>query len=433
MTPARQSMPAIRSSLFAVAIVVAATQHADAQHFSLDDVMSAPFASDLVAAPRGGSVAWIVNQRGARNIWVGAGPSWQGRQLTSYREDDGQEIESLAFRPDGKAVVYVRGGPPNRAGERPNPSLIPGGVDQAMWIMPIDGGGVPRKIAEGSSPQLSPSGDSIAFVRAGQIWIGSVRADAAAPTQLTKLRGGSSGLRWSPDGKRLAFVSNRQRHSFIGVWDFASRSLRYMDPSTDEDGAAVWSPDGRALAFIRAPSTVSDLIFVPERESPIPWSIRVADPNTGASREVWRAKKGPGSVFREIVADDQLFWSAGGDRIVFPWEADGWTHLYSVARTGGAPVLLTSGAFEVEYLALRLTRVRSSTHQTKATSIGDIYGKWRWMARRSLPRSRAEKASSGIRSSPATKARSCCFTPMRVCRRAPRHSTDMSSAISRHR
>ena len=344
-------MPATRSSLIAVAVLVAATQQADAQHFTLDEVMSAPFASDLVASARGGSVAWIVNQRGARNIWVATGPSWQGRQLTSYSEDDGQEIESLAFTPDGRAVVYVRGGPPNRGGERPNPSLIPGGVDQAIWIMPIDGGGVPRKIADGSSPRLSPSGDSIAFVRAGQIWIGSPRADAAAPTQLTKLRGGSSGLRWSPDGKRLAFISNRQRHSFVGVWDFALRSLRYMDPSTDEDGAAVWSPDGRALAFIRTPSTVSDVIFVPERESPIPWSIRVADPNTGASREVWRAKKGPGSVFREIVADDQLVWSGGGDRIVFPWEADGWTHLYSVARAGGVPVLLTPGAFEVEYVS----------------------------------------------------------------------------------
>jgi dipeptidyl aminopeptidase/acylaminoacyl peptidase len=341
-----------RPTLLALAALSAAISHpAAAQRFTLDDIMSAPFASDLVAAHRGNSVAWIVTQRGARNVWVASAPSWKGRQITKYADDDGQEIESLSFTPDGKSVVYVRGGAPNRAGERPNPSLIPGGVDQAIWIASVDDGAAPRKIAEGSSPRLSPSGDSIAFVRAGQIWIGGVRADAAAPTQLTKLRGGSSNLRWSPDGKRLAFVSNRQRHAFVGVWDFASRSLRYMDPTTDEDGAAVWSPDGASLAFIRTPSNVSDLIFVPERESPIPWSIRVADPNTGASHEVWRAKKGAGSVYREIVAEDQVMWSASGDRIAFPWEADGWTHLYSVAAKGGAPTLLTPGAFEVEYVS----------------------------------------------------------------------------------
>ncbi len=313
--------------------------------------MSAPFSSDLVAARRGTAVAWIVTQRGARNVWIASAPSWQGRQITNYPDDDGQEIESLTFTPDGRALVYVRGGPPNGAGERPNPSLIAGGVEQAIWIVPLDGG-APRKIAEGSSPQLSPSGDSIAFVRAGQIWVTAIRADSAKAAQLTKLRGGPSGLRWSPTGKRLAFVSNRQRHAFIGVWDFASRSLRYMDPSTDEDGSAVWSPDGAALAFIRAPSTVSDIIFVPERQREIPWSIRIADPNTGTSREVWRAVKGAaGSVFREIVAEDQLFWSGNGDRIAFPWEEDGWTHLYSVSVKGGAPTLLTPGAFEVEHVS----------------------------------------------------------------------------------
>jgi dipeptidyl aminopeptidase/acylaminoacyl peptidase len=345
-------MSSTRSSLAAFALIaLTVPRFATAQHFTLDEIMSAPFSSDLVAAHSGTSVAWIVNQRGARNVWVASGPAWEGRQITKYLDDDGQEIESLAFTPDGRSVVYVRGGPPNCAGERPNPSLIPGGVEQAIWIMPIEGGGAPRKIADGSSPRVSPSGDSIAFVRAGQIWIGGIRPDAPAPSQLTKLRGGSSELRWSPDGKRLAFVSNRRRHAFVGVWDFASHSLRYMDPSTDEDGAAVWSPDGSALAFIRTPSTVSDLIFVPERESPIPWSIRLADPNTGTSRELWRAKKGMGSVFREIVAEDQLAWSAGGDRIAFPWEADGWTHLYSVARNGGMAVLLTPGAFEVEHVS----------------------------------------------------------------------------------
>ncbi len=344
-------MHSTRPIVIAFALLSAAAPVAVAQpHFTLDQVMSAPFSSDLVASRRGSSVAWIVNQRGARNVWVASGPSWQARQLTSYRDDDGQEIESLGLTPDGRAVVYVRGGGPNRAGDRPNPAFIPGSVDQAIWIAALDGG-TPRKVADGSSPALSPSGDSLAFTRGGQVWILRVSADSAKPEQLTKLRGGSSNLRWSPDGKRLAFVSNRERHSFVGVWDFASSTLRYIDPSTDQDGAPVWSPDGKSLAFMRTPSQVSDLMFVPERESPIPWSIRLADPSAGTSREVWRATKGPGSVFREIVAEDQLFWSPNADRIAFPWEADGWTHLYSVSTRGGAATLLTPGAFEVEHVS----------------------------------------------------------------------------------
>ena len=341
-------MTITRSLSIAVAFACAAPPLALAQQqFTLDQVLGAPFASDLVAAHQGSSVAWIVSQRGARNIWVAAGPSWQPRQVTRYQDDDGQEIESLTFTPDGRSVVYVRGGSSNGTGDRPNPALIRGGVDQAIWIASVEQG-TPRKIAEGSSPELSPSGDSLAFTRGGQVWI--VRTSGDSAKELTKLRGGASNLRWSPDGKRLAFVSNRERHSFVGVWDFAASTLRYIDPSTDQDGAEIWSPDSKSLAFIRTPSQVSDLIFVPERESPIPWSIRVADASTGTSREVWRAKPGKGSVFREIVADDQLFWSPNADRIVFPWEADGWTHLYSVPLSGGPPALLTPGGFEVEHV-----------------------------------------------------------------------------------
>jgi dipeptidyl aminopeptidase/acylaminoacyl peptidase len=48
-----------------------------------------------------------------------------------------------------------------------------------------------------------------------------------------------------------------------------------------------------------------------------------------------------------MVADTQLFWSPTG-RIVFPWERDGWQHLYSVPVEGGPAVLLTPGNFEVE-------------------------------------------------------------------------------------
>ena len=314
------------------------------QQFTLDEIMSAPFASDLVASPRGSTVAWIVNQRGVRNIWVAAGPQWQAKQITNYTADDGQEFASPSMTPDGRFVVYVRGGDAN-------PALTTGGVDESIWIASVDGG-APRKIAEGNQPRLSPSGDSLAFVHDGQIWITRTRDESAKPAQITKLRGGPGNLRWSPDGTRIAFVSGRKRHAFIGVWDFTSRTLRYVDPTTDEDFGPVWSPDGKSLAFIRTPSTVSDMIFVPRRESPIPWSIRVADASTGTSREIWRAKAGKGSVFREIVADDQLFWSGNGDRIVFPWELDGWTHLYSVSTARGPAALLTPGNFEVEHVSI---------------------------------------------------------------------------------
>src|SRR5262249_48935311 len=54
--------------------------------------------------------------------------------------------------------------------------------------------------------------------------------------------------------------------------------------------------------------------------------------------------------------DHQLLWADGG-RIVFPWERDGWTHLYSVPSTGGAAAqLLTPGEFEVEYVSISSDR-----------------------------------------------------------------------------
>lgn len=343
-------MPHARSSLLVLALLASHASAASAQRFTIEQVMGAPFTSELVAAPRGSTVVWISIAKGVRNVWAASAPAWLGRKITNYTEDDGQEIESLSLTPDGRSVVYVRGGSANGSGERPNPAFTAGGVDQAIWIASLDGG-APRKITDGSSPRVSPSGDSVAFARGGQIWIARLDADSSRSEQLTKLRGGASDLRWSPDGRRLSFTSNRQRHAFVGVWDFVSQSLRYIDPTTDEDGSAVWSADGRSLAFIRRPSRVSDLLFVPERESGVPWSIRVADPGTGHSREVWRASRGMGSVYREIVADNQLFWSAVGDRIAFPWEKDGWTHLYSVGTGGGAATLLTPGAYEVEWVS----------------------------------------------------------------------------------
>ena len=63
--------------------------------------------------------------------------------------------------------------------------------------------------------------------------------------------------------------------------------------------------------------------------------------------EVWRAAEGRGSVFHSGDMRTVLAWSAD-DRLVFPWERDGWLHLYSIPSAGGTPILLTPGEFEVD-------------------------------------------------------------------------------------
>src|SRR5256885_1758097 len=130
---------------------------------TLEQLMSAPFPDELVAAPTGGVLAWVFDARGARNIWVATPPDYRGRQVTAYAEDDGQEIAGVEWTPDAKTIVYVRGGGANSRGEYPNPTSVTAGVEQAVWASAVTGG-TPREIAEGlpsaGSPQRARRGVS---------------------------------------------------------------------------------------------------------------------------------------------------------------------------------------------------------------------------------------------------------------------------------
>jgi dipeptidyl aminopeptidase/acylaminoacyl peptidase len=189
----------------------------------------------------------------------------------------------------------------------------------------------------------------VAFVQKDQVFFAAFDGNEKA-AQAFKSRGDAAQLAWSPDGALLAFVSRRVDHSFVGVFDPANRAVRYLDPSTDRDAGPVWSPDGQHVAYVRISASRELQSFRPHREGE-PWSIRIANASTGAAREVFRAERGWGSVFRSVVAGRQLLWGDGG-RIVFPWERDGWTHLYAVPAAGGVPAPLTPGDFEVEHVSI---------------------------------------------------------------------------------
>jgi len=285
--------------------------------YELEDILSAPFAKGLVAAPSGAAFAWIRYDRGARNVWAADAPGFVGHQLTAWTEDDGQDLGGLSFTPDGRRVVFVRGGAPNRQGEIPNPTSAPEPAERAIWIASLDGADA-RHVTTGSSPTISPDGARLAFLRRGQMFTLSLTDENAEAKPLLKIRGGAGSLAFSPAGDRLAFTTNRGDHGFIGVFDLAARTVTYLDPSVDRDASPVWSPDGDAIAFIRIPNESQRLPFEAVR-SALPWSIRIVDLATGAGREVWRAADGPGSAFHP-VSGPQLLWM---DRDVLVFRGSG--------------------------------------------------------------------------------------------------------------
>ncbi|UCF35979.1 MAG: prolyl oligopeptidase family serine peptidase [Acidobacteriota bacterium] len=312
--------------------------------FTLEEVLSAPFPSDLTAAPVGEKVAWVFDAQGKRNVWLAEGPDFQARRLTEFLEDDGQELSGLEWAPDGTKIVFTRGGNANAKGEIPNPVFDPDGAAQEVWIVDARSGDS-RKLTDGRDPVFSPDGQSVLYVSRGQVWQVSLDSDGKA-SQMFKTRGSCRELSWSPDGKKLAFVSSRGSHSFIGLFEVGSRTLRYLDPAVDDDFSPVWSPDSQEIAFVRSAARTRNVVFGARRAGS-PWSIRVVTLSTGLGREVWRADPGKGSVFRWVTGRQQLFWMVDG-RLVFPWEKDGWTQLYSVPSAGGTAGPVTTGGFEVE-------------------------------------------------------------------------------------
>ena len=200
---------------------------ASAQSFTLQQVMSGTFNSELQASPKGSRVVWMANQEGKRNVWIAE--LWSGnfaaRQLTAYTADDGQDIGDITWTPDGQSVVYVYGGDFEFPGRPdPNPALLAGGVEQTIFIVPVDGG-KPRPVAAGRSPSISPDGKSVAFLSKEGIWSASLADDPAKPVLMFHVRGTPGPPRWSPDGKYIAFTSNRGDHGFIGVYSIGDKAI----------------------------------------------------------------------------------------------------------------------------------------------------------------------------------------------------------------
>src|SRR5262252_3250658 len=121
---------------FVFFVLVPAVQPVSAQSFTLEQVTSSPFPTDLVASKRGDKIAWAFDAEGKRNIWVAEAPGFAARQLTRYDRDDGAELTDLVFAPSGNLLAYARGNEQgkNSAGEYANPTTDPDGTRKEVIV-----------------------------------------------------------------------------------------------------------------------------------------------------------------------------------------------------------------------------------------------------------------------------------------------------------
>lgn len=309
-----------------------------------------PFVDELVASPDGTRIAFVRNVDGVRAVHVASAPDFVPVKVTEFAGDDGQELTGLTFSPDGRQLAFVRGGDhdgnwPVADGLQPDPGSSPVEPKEMIWLVDVAAGGKARALTEGDAPAISADG-RIAFVLHGAVH--TVGADGKGAARLFFDRGKDHDLAWSPDGKRLAFVSERGDHSFVGVYSARDQPLLWLAPTIGHDGAPVWSADARKIAYTHVFDYGGPLLALERR--PQPWTIKLADATTGAATTVWSSGKTLRDGYPDVLGGANLHW-AGAQRLSFLSMADNWPHLYALDLATGGTRLLTPGAFMVEHVA----------------------------------------------------------------------------------
>ncbi|MEO5894197.1 MAG: amidohydrolase family protein [Vicinamibacterales bacterium] len=117
----------------------------------------------------------------------------------------------------------------------------------------------PRRVRGLLRPNLSPDGQRVVFSALGDVWIAR---RGETPVRMTDDAHVDTDPVWSPDGTRVAYVSDREGSLDIWVRDLASRAERRLTTASDAEMWPVWSHDGRSIAFVTVVNATSGRLSV---------------------------------------------------------------------------------------------------------------------------------------------------------------------------
>ena len=381
----------ITLSAAALSVALAGPLFAQTRGMTSEDYFAFETLGDPHFSPDGSTIAYVVTtvdqkqNRRRTAIWsVAADGSREPAPLTTAP----QSSNSPRWRPDGKAIAFLsaRPVPGDAAGDTPRTQV---------WLLSL-GGGEPRRITNllngVSSFQWSPDGSQLVVVgRSGpgdtakspsdvrhyahanykfndSGWFDDKRAhlwvtDVASGTS-TQITSGDdwndSDPQWSPDGRQIAFVSDRTGKAFdmgrnTDVWVIPASggTLAKISDHASGDNSPRWSPDGQTIAFLSA---------VPEKSHP----------------KIWLAPSSGGGASR-LAADGidlipgGLRWSADGRALYFETGYKGTSQFFRVDLAARKATAITTGDRTVHLVDVHEKSGRMAYAVNDPTHLDDLY------------------------------------------------------------